>query len=400
MYLNSNTPRSLGFMIDKIETRPLEINENAEKLKRSKSSDVGEISIRKITKSTVPENISDFVALDVETTGIRISGNRIIEVSAIRFEDFYPVEAVTTLVNPKMHIPEEATAVNNITDEMVVDAPQFYQIADSLRDFIGKLPIVAHNAAFDIKHLAASGLDLRKNKIYCTLQIAKSVLEVYNERKADSSYYRDKEYDWDVENCKLETLCKYYGVQLDNAHRALEDSLAAGFLFWCLADEKLDELDKRMYNEIAATEPIKKPVKIEEKPIESNTVVYRGGYAVPQSSVTSSSNQAATDLMSFSKSIEKPIESNTVVYRGGYAVSQSNVTHSKTPQLSEAEKEKAIKNIKQFSIVRYLSLAVMVLGLIISSVNIAACCVFVTLAVVLFTVASVNIKKNEDKFRH
>ena len=347
-------------MIDKIETRPLEINENAEKLKRSKSSDVGEISIRKITKSTVPENISDFVALDVETTGIRISGNRIIEVSAIRFEDFYPVEAVTTLVNPKMHIPEEATAVNNITDEMVADAPQFYQIADSLKDFIGKLPIVAHNAAFDIKHLAASGLDLRKNKIYCTLQISKSVLEVYNERKADSSYYRDKEYDWDVENCKLETLCKYYGVQLDNAHRALEDSLAAGFLFWCLADEKLDELDKRMYNEIAATEPIKKPVKIEEKPIESNTVVYRGGYAVPQ----------------------------------------SNVTHSKTPQLSEAEKEKAIKNIKQFSIVRYLSLAVMVLGLIISSVNIAACCVFVTLAVVLFTVASVNIKKNEDKFRH
>lgn len=360
MSLNSFTPRSLGFMLDKIECQPLEINENAEKLKRLRSSDIGEITVKKITKSTLPENISDFVVLDVETTGIRISGNRIIEVSAIRFEDFYPVEAVTTLVNPKMHIPEDATAINNITDEMVADAPQFYQIADSLKDFIGIFPIVAHNAAFDIKHLAASGLDLRKNKIYCTLQIAKSVLEVYNERKADSSYYHDRDYDWDVEDCKLGTLCRYYGIELDNAHRALEDSLAAGFLFWCLADEKLDELDKRMYNEIAATEPIKKPVKIEEKPIESNTVVYRGGYAVPQ----------------------------------------SNVTHSKTPQLSEAEKEKAIRNIKQFGIVRYLAIAIMVLGLIISSVNIVACGVFVILAIVMFTVASVNVKKNEDKLRH
>ena len=93
-------------------------------------------------------------------------------------------------------------------------------------------------------------------------------------------------------------------------------------------------------------------------------------------------------------------KSNTVVYRGGYAVPQSNVARSKTPQLSEAEKEKAIRNIKQFGIVRYLAIAIMVLGLIISSVNIVACGVFVILAIVMFTVASVNVKKNEDKLRH
>lgn len=381
MSLNSFTPRSLGFMLDKIECQPLEINENAEKLKRLRSSDIGEITVKKMTKSTLPENISDFVVLDVETTGIRISGNRIIEVSAIRFEDFYPVEAVATLVNPKMHIPEDATAINNITDEMVADAPQFYQIADSLKDFIGKFPIVAHNAAFDIKHLAASGLDLRKNKIYCTLQIAKSVLEVYNERKADSSYYHDRDYDWDVEDCKLGTLCRYYGIELDNAHRALEDSLAAGFLFWCLADEKLDELDTRMYDEIEATEPIIKAVKIEEKPVEPIPVQQVQSNAIPQPAVTSKSYQATTDLMSFSNK------------------SAPNVTRSNTPQLSEAEKEKVLGNIKRFRIVQYSALAIMVLGAIISSVNIAVCGALIALAIVLFAVASVNIKKNENKLR-
>lgn len=99
----------------------------------------------------------------------------LLEVAAIKFEDWTPIEKFHTLINPGKHIPEEATQVNNITDDMVINSPKFSQVIESLDKFIGNSNIVGHNLPFDLKFLYRNGHDFlaSKRKYYDTLEIAK-----------------------------------------------------------------------------------------------------------------------------------------------------------------------------------------------------------------------------------
>lgn len=206
---------------------------NAPKLKRALASEMDEIKFSNITKSTPPARFLDFIVIDVETTGIGLR-NRIIEICAMRFESFIPTECFLTYINPKKPIPEEATNINHITDDMVADAPEIHEIAEQLKKFIGKSPIVAHNAEFDIKHLYVSGVDLTSNKLYDTYTIATKKLKKYNP-------YNDN-LDYDVDDYKLDTICDYYGYTRNNSHNAKSDCVATGFIFRELCDSVIDDI--------------------------------------------------------------------------------------------------------------------------------------------------------------
>ena len=191
-----------------------EILLSEEKHNRNKEIEMPDVSPRNITKSTKLSKLRDFVALDVETTGIKAGGNDIIEVSAIHFHDFEPVEIFTTLVRPRKTIPADASAINGITDGMVKDAPKFSEIAPALDQFLGKMPVVAHNAPFDIKHLFVNGLDsICSRNVYDTLQLSRKFC------------------DDDIQDHKLATVCGEYNIYFDGAHRASADALACGLLF-------------------------------------------------------------------------------------------------------------------------------------------------------------------------
>lgn len=171
-----------------------------------------------ITKRSSIKNIKDFVVVDTETTGIKPGGNDIIEVSAIKFENFKPVLHFTTLLKPRKPIPTDATEINGITDEMVKDSPTFASIKSSLKEFIGNYPIVAHNASFDIKFLYVSGLDFdEKAKFYDTLELSKKHIKDY-----DNSY---------LSSYKLADVCEECNIFFDGAHRSSADALATGMLF-------------------------------------------------------------------------------------------------------------------------------------------------------------------------
>ena len=149
-----------------------------------------------------------------------------------------------TLLNPGKHIPDKASAINNITDDMVADAPAFMQIIDSLNAFVGKSNIVGHNLPFDLKFLYRYGYDFTANKrrYYDTCEIAKKTLKKPKLKwdKDFDEYVIDYDCDYDVEDYKLTTLCDYYQIR-DNmfAHRALSDALATGELFKCLAKDRI-----------------------------------------------------------------------------------------------------------------------------------------------------------------
>ncbi len=76
------------------------------------------------------------VFLDLETTGIDPSKDRIVEISLIKVTPDGREEVKTRRINPEMHIPEEATAIHGITDEDVKDEPRFREIARSLARYL------------------------------------------------------------------------------------------------------------------------------------------------------------------------------------------------------------------------------------------------------------------------
>ena len=182
-----------------------------------------EHSISNITKQTNFEKLGQFVAVDTETTGLHCGHNQIVELTAIRFRDWEPVEIFTTLVNPGSPIPEDATRIHGITDEMVKDAPKIGEVIKDFDSFLGSDNLLGHNLPFDLGFLAMAGSEYfnTKRKYYDTLTLAK-YLDLY------------------VLNNKLTTLCDHYDIR-DNAtaHRSASDALATGLLFKKLAEQKM-----------------------------------------------------------------------------------------------------------------------------------------------------------------
>ena len=197
----------------------IEIILSEDKIKRKNEIENPIDNYKNITKSSNFQKLRDFVAIDTETTGLKPGGNDIIEIAAIKFENYRPVEIFHTYLKPRKAIPAEATAINGITDETVANAPIFSQIKSSLQEFISDFPIVAHNASFDVKFLHVSGLDLDKHngKVYDTLKLS---------RKKVKDDYDDK-----LEDYKLSTICAEKNIACSNYHTATADTLACGLLF-------------------------------------------------------------------------------------------------------------------------------------------------------------------------
>lgn len=190
------------------------------------------------------EKLFPMVVLDTETTGIGAAKNEIVELSAIKLGPNFEIQSCfTTLINPCMAIPPRASKVHHITDEMVADAPTFPEIAQCFADYIAGCNIVGHNVKFDLEFLYAGGLELpEKSKYYDTLDLAKKTLIAEGKKQYDhymGEYVEAEGYD--VENYKLTTLCDYYGIYRNDAHRSLSDCLATTKVMERLIEDKLSK---------------------------------------------------------------------------------------------------------------------------------------------------------------
>ena len=99
--------------------------------------------------------LDEFVALDLETTGLSVESDLIIEVGATRFDRSGCYENYRTFVNPGRSIPIEVQELTGISNADIANAPRFSEVRDEVRAFIGDLPIVGQNIAFDIAFLDA-----------------------------------------------------------------------------------------------------------------------------------------------------------------------------------------------------------------------------------------------------
>lgn len=94
------------------------------------------------------------VFFDLETTGVDIANDRIVEISMVKLYPDEHTETYTQRVNPEMHIPEGASNIHHIYDEDVRHCPRFYEIASEVLGFIADCDMAGYNSNhFDVPML-------------------------------------------------------------------------------------------------------------------------------------------------------------------------------------------------------------------------------------------------------
>ncbi|MFE6073267.1 PolC-type DNA polymerase III [Paenibacillus sp. NPDC057886] len=157
-----------------------------------------------------------YIVFDIETTGLSVTQNKIIEIAAVKVEDGKEIDRFATFVNPHERIPYNIQQLTNINDEMVKDAPELEPVIRDFVNFAGDGVLVAHNARFDMGFIQASlkllAMPELQNPVLDTLELARLL---YPKMK----------------NHRLNTLADKYKVALESHHRAIDDTIAlAGIL--------------------------------------------------------------------------------------------------------------------------------------------------------------------------
>ena len=182
------------------------------------------------------EKLPSFVAIDLETTGLDFENDEIIEIALVRFDDGRPGESVDFLLKPeKALLRPFIENLTGISNEDISSAESFADVAHHVCNFIGDMPLVAHNAMFDSRFLKQTmqkvGISFEGHPVWDSLTLSRIAYQ-------------------DVPNHRLETLVQELGIERSRAHRALPDADACGKLF-VLAYEKIRRMDSWLLDSLA-----------------------------------------------------------------------------------------------------------------------------------------------------
>ncbi len=177
---------------------------------------------------------TEFIAFDLETTGLHPTFCKIVEIGAVKFRsDGTVVDCFEQLVNPDCPIPTEVIKVHGITDKIVSGQPSIEEVLPEFVQFLGSTEniLMAHNAAFDLGFLAVAldrfKIDIPQNPVVDTLDLSRRWLRLPNN--------------------KLGTVSRHFKVTDQTEHRALDDALVVKEVFLRLMNQQtrinsIDEL--------------------------------------------------------------------------------------------------------------------------------------------------------------
>lgn len=184
-------------------------------------------------KSMFPKGLridDSYVAFDIETTGLSSRSNEIIEIGAVKIENFQITDRFHSLVCPKRNIPMEITQLTGITNEMVKGQPAIDEVLEDFLNFVGDLPVAAHNASFDVSFIqeACSHRNTAfSNEVIDTIKLSKLLLP-------------------DLKKYRLDSVASSLNISMKNHHRADDDAETAGKimlkLFEILKKDSIQEL--------------------------------------------------------------------------------------------------------------------------------------------------------------
>ena len=154
----------------------------------------------------------EYIALDLETTGLYARHDTIIEIGAVKMRHGEEIDRFQTFVDPGKLLSREVSALTGITDAMLKGAPKIQTVIPALLDFIGDRVIVAHNADFDMTFIqrACDMLGIAHSFTYVdTLTISQNLMP-------------------ELPKYKLDVVAKAFSLEDFNHHRAGDDALICG----------------------------------------------------------------------------------------------------------------------------------------------------------------------------
>ena len=165
----------------------------------------------------LPFNDATYVVFDIETTGLSVNYDKIIEISAIKVKNNQIVDQFDTFINPERPISLLTTRLTSIKNSDVALAPKIEEVIPKFKEFFKGSVMVAHNAHFDMGFIYN---ELRQNDLFDetyttidTLQIARSM------------------YSGQLKRFNLKAVSKFFKVNLEQHHRAEYDTRATQEIF-------------------------------------------------------------------------------------------------------------------------------------------------------------------------
>ena len=152
-----------------------------------------------------------FAVVDIETTGGWAKNHRVIEVAVVLHDGVKEEGRFESLVKPGRNIPPYITGLTGISAGMLEGAPEFFEIADQLRELLEDRVFVAHNVNFDFsflqKEFKLAGLEWKAPKL-CTVRAGRKLIP-------------------GLPSYSLGRMCDALGIPFTNRHRAMADAKAA-----------------------------------------------------------------------------------------------------------------------------------------------------------------------------
>ena len=156
-----------------------------------------------------------YAIIDIETTGQSAAKGKITEIAIYVHNGYEIIDSFSSLINPECYIPEFITSLTGIDNEMVRNAPKFYEVAKQIVEITQDKIFVAHHVSFDYKFIQEEfrrlGYDYQR-KTMCTVRMGRKYIPGYR------SY-------------SLGKICDELGISINGRHRAAGDALATTKLF-------------------------------------------------------------------------------------------------------------------------------------------------------------------------
>lgn len=180
-----------------------------------------------------------YAIIDIETTGLSPVNDKIIEIAIYIHDGQKIIDEYSSLINPERVISANITRLTGITNEMVKDAPKFWEIAKDIVILTKGKSFVAHNASFDYNFIRnefkSLGYDFKRDRL-CTVKLSRKIIPNHK------SY-------------SLGKICNDLNIKIDGRHRAAGDALATVKLFEHLlkTDSTLGHLNSSKFYNIDAS---------------------------------------------------------------------------------------------------------------------------------------------------
>jgi len=196
-----------------------------------------------------PDATRQWVAFDLETTGLVAELDRVVEIGAVRFDATgRELGRFERLVNPERPMSPAAQAVHGISDADLAGAAPARVVLPEFLDFLstsGVVALLAHNSSFDARFLGVelnrAGLDRPELPLVDTLSLARRHIPALRDHR-------------------LDTLARLFNLGLDDSHRALGDSLRVKGLWLALSGPSVPEEDLVSYPIFDPARPVVVPV--------------------------------------------------------------------------------------------------------------------------------------------